>query len=456
MSSSDKNECFTKLSRSFSCPELKLYSSKSPMLIRKRAFSEIFDVNDLPNRQQLKRLNSRHSETNLMLIDREKTFHGQNLFADDTSDVLTQVVLALNNYGNNRDDNVSDVFVDMTIGGVDLFSEDEILNDERIQSTSPIPTKANKFQRKRTRSVYSSFRAAKPLDAPTRTWSGDNTDIQTYINQKWKKETNQQPAALASTTATTTTNKDPINSVKINVDEQNSDEPMPPRRNSIFRRLSSIFLGQNSITEEHIKKPPISPVYKRRDTIKAFPKLEMIRRSSSSSIRSNPSDHILEKTTIADLIRAIEMAHLKNQVQNTTTPYMRQTTIETNQRRTSLAPASIFTANRTPRRSSLAIAQPPHFVMRQNSSPTSNRIKNFEITHIEQQPSLQPNPLSISLARKRRFSLMPPQDTMTPMYTTPVMPRRMYTKPPMSPLAAQPQPSMVVENSDDTTYSEER
>lgn len=385
--------------------------------MRKRAFSEIFDVNELPSQHRLKRPNS---ETNLMLIDREKTFHGQHLF-EETGDVLTQVVLALNNYGNSRDDDASDVFVDMTIGGVDLFSEDEILDGE-ARSASPLPLKSSKFNRKRTLSVYSSSKIAKKMEAPTQTWSGDNSDIQTYINQQWKKENIAEEKKDAS-------------AVQISVDGAVEEEP--PRRQSIFRRLSTVFLGRSPLlekdSEETTKKPPISPMYKRRDTMKTFPKLEEIRRTSSTSLRSPSPELILENTTIADLIRAIEMAHLKNHVQNTSLVSTRPNTVSQT-RRTSLAPPRL---------------QPPYpqHILRQNSSPTPNRLKSFEVTRFEL-PSVGPNPLSISMAQRRRMSLLPPQSSMTPMYTTPIMPRRVYTKPPISPLA-QLQPPFNAKETDD-------
>lgn len=422
--SSQENGESKRLSRSFSCPELLLYSHRTPTPMRKRAFSEIFDVNELPSQHRLQKPHfSRHSETNLMLIDREKTFHGQNLF-DDTSDVLTQVVLALNNYGSGRDDDASDVFVDMTIGGVDLFSEDDILDDEE-RSASPLPLKATKFNRKRTLSVYSSSKIAKKMEAPTRTWSGDNSDIQTYINQQWKKENIAEESANAS-------------AVNISVGEPVEEEP--PRRQSIFRRLSTIFLGRNSLlekdSEESIKRPPISPMNRRRDTMKTFPKLEAIRRTSSTSLRSPSPELILENTTIADLIRAIEMAHLKNHVQNTSLVATRPNTVSQT-RRTSLAPPRLQ-------------APHPQHILRQNSSPTANRLKSFEVTRVEM-PSAGANPFSVSMAQRRRLSLLPPQSSMTPMYTTPIMPRRVYTKPPISPLA-QLQPPFNAKKPDEPTH----
>lgn len=306
-----------RLSRSQSCPEFSIFSVTSPIQRRKRAFSEIFS-NENPNfnrqidpKQLNTRLMSRHSETNLLRIDREKTFNQQNVL-DNTGELLTQVVLALNNF-NKTDEDTMDPFAHH---GIDLFSDESILASEYKSSNDH---KIPKHQRLRARSLFSHqiSKVSSEVDTatPQFTWCGNNNDIQDYINAQYRSN---NPKAIKNIV------NDTANAVVINVEKRKNDDSNINRRKSIFSAFSNVFKRRNTTFSENDEaqieqsEPTVkySPTLDRRPSLKMLKKpsfnTELNRRLSILSNQSNSSDHILENTTIADLIRAIEHAHVRN------------------------------------------------------------------------------------------------------------------------------------------------
>lgn len=403
-------------------------------------------------------------------------------FIENSSDVLARVVLALSTFENATADDV--IATDTDDGGFDLFSDEDILEDEKLP------------ERPRAKSLFyykaQSFKRNSVPITPPLTWSGDNTHIQQYVNNQYREEKKMKDDGNS--------NADP-NSVKITVDEKEIRRlPEQNRRQSIFQTFSNMFGRRNTVMLDKtlgedptpIKKP-ISPIVMHRDAPKAMPNLDWLRRSSDSTLNSASSDNILENTTIADLIRAIETAHIKNQIYETNENSMASTMQSV--RRASLTPAKrdatiafaskTASKNVTPplatkpnlfatlhtRRSSLAPPQSNQYVMRQNSSPTARRRNFFEVSKVDGiAPLARRSSLALaqtnqnvmrqnssptarrskfadikkvdgilpSLQLCRRFSAFPAQSAST--ISSPIVQRRTHVKQPMSPLALSPPP----------------
>lgn len=471
----------SKLNRSQSCPDLSIFSCKSPIARRKRAFSENYFNEERPEQptdlRQMPAL-SRHSETNLLYIDKEKTFNPQTIL-DNTGDLLAQVVMALNTFNADEIDNVqtgagTGTAAATGAGGVDLFSDRSILEDEwSIVTSSPHEhQKPPTNPRLRSKSLYPG-QLAKVINSdsmtPQFTWSCNNNDIQDYINAQVRHNASKA-------------NKDG-NNVVINVDKIKDGTAAPSRRKSIFNAFNNVFKRRGTMaaiesaeapTDQTDPKPfvksAISPVTERRASIKPNagrkPQFNLEsngRRPSIMSNQSTTSDHILENTTIADLIRAIETAHVKNLLGDITGATTSKPNNFLSNRRFSMAPAAMTTkrrnsvtfatniptppiagSNRFPmsmpmagiqgRRASISISQSPHGILRQNSNP--NR---FSVEPVSESPKSAVSLSPIIQRRMRRFSVAP-STTMTPSrnsnlsaQTTPHALRRF--KQPISPLA---------------------
>lgn len=445
---------------------------QSPQFQRKtkRAMSENYaDTKDFKDEIE-SRLDkyqlSRHSETNLLRINKEKTFMGQNVL-DNTSELLAQVVLALDNYNNNDEANEA--------AGMDLFSEDEILEEEMPWSIISTPYDPNastakppKYQRQRAKSLFNQAKTCNSAEAPSTTqwtWSGDNSDIQEYVNAQVKEEKLSKGNTLNSDK----------NHVTISIDKPDTHPEAncinPVRRPSVFNVFNNIFKRRTSTIDQCQTKPPISPMValKRRCSnainaaFKPHVNLETIRRSSEQSTQSTASEHILENTTIADLIRAIETAHLKNHLIDLCPPTKAGTLQST--RRASFSPTkrdlninSNIVKNPIPsfavpqlnlpdrsntlykRRSSLAPPQIRHQMMRQNSSPIAAQRNRFLDNAGGTENNLKHLGISPSLHNRRRFSAFPfHANVISTIHnsnqTTPNAQRRTIIKRPMSPLA---------------------
>lgn len=295
-----------------------MYSTCPEYLPRKRARSEDFltkeGMDSLLKMQYL----SRHSESNLMHIDREKTFE-QQLILDTTAELLTKVVTALNDYSESG-------VPDDVAGGYNLFTDDDILQDEigcgKMRNRSNTLGSVPQAQRPRSRSEFTGMRSLSIAD------------------KKWA----EKEAAAADYAKPEMNDKEPKtnNGVTIAIDyfNENAGEGERPRNESVLQKLN-IFKRRNTfhqdltspkeaiIAKEHSQSPLAkikdkflsnTPVIERRisdiftEPIKRHPNLDEIRRSSGFSTPSttDKSENVLENTTIADLIRAIESAHTKD------------------------------------------------------------------------------------------------------------------------------------------------
>lgn len=437
----------TRLNRSQSCPNISIYYCTSPVTRRKRAFSEICFSDEKPDqRPEIKPLQglSRHSETNLLFIDKEKTFQQQHIL-DNTGDILAQVVMALNTYNQNEPNEGSS-------GGIDLFSDKSILEDEWSIVEAQKPPKT---LRSRSKSLYPgqiNRVLANELSIPQFTWSCNNNDIQDYVNAQVRNNTSK-------------TDKD--QNVIIDITANESETAPSNRRKSIFNAFNNVFKRRATIANindgdvvadipdsKPIIKSALSPNTERKSNPDRRPQFDLstIRRQSIVSNQSTSSEQILESTTIADLIRAIETAHVKNLLGDVTFdtkpnnfPFNRRVSLIPQKRQDS----SLFNSNNstptTPgsnqfpsskRRSSLAIPQNRHVTLRQNSSP--NR---FSVTPVSDSPRSAVSLSPIVQRRLRRFSAVPSTTVIpsrifnAPVQTTPHATRRNQFKPIISPLA---------------------
>lgn len=403
--------CCIKHARSLSCPALTESVVQSPHSPRKRAHSDNY-----------------FSVKGVASVD--------DHFIENSSDVLARVVLALSSFENANAEEETEI--DSDNGGINLFSDNEIIEDEKLP------------KRARAKSVFfykaQSFKRNSSTITPPLTWSGDNSHIQQYINDQYREEKKLKDE--------TNLNVNP-HSITITVDEkQIKRAPDQNRRQSIFQTFSNMFGRRNTVMLDKTleespssNKTPTSSIIKHRELPKIMPNLEWLRQSSDSTLDSVSSDNILENTTIADLIRAIETAHIKNDIFDAN----ENSKVCTNQstRRASLAPpkrdATVAFApkitsknasstaskpNRLEslyaRRASLAPTVSNQYVKPQNSSPTAIVRRNkFEISKVD---GLIP-----SLHMRRRFSAFSTQNTS--IQNSPFVQRRANIKRAMSPLA---------------------
>lgn len=460
-----------RLNRSQSCPEFTLDDYKSPIPRRKRAQSENF-FNDDKYVEEIEQrpLQSRHSETNLMRIDRQKTFEQQSVL-ENTGDILAQVVFALNNFTSNVEETVAGP--PTVSGGIDLFSDESILEDEWSIITAPNDQNASKMPKKfrtRAKSLYpqiSKNSSSVETNTPQFTWSGNNNDIQDYINAQVKNQ---------KKTFKKIPKKD-TNSIVISIDKPKDAEIIetkatnPNRRKSVLSAFNNIFKRRNTVFNSNVEtssglndatinvdqstetlpiKTSISPAFNRKASIKGdgFKKPEYMRRFSILSNQSTSSEQVLETTTIADLIRAIENVHLKNMA-------IDSRRISQVPRRGSVSfsspletPPSAGSNRFNPRKSSMALSRNRLLTMRQTSAP--NR---FSVTPVLDSPSSAISLSPIIQRRIRRFSavpsttMMPSRRSSASLQTTPLALRRTQFKQTISPLAMPPTPSVASKNS---------
>ncbi|XP_018324918.1 open rectifier potassium channel protein 1 isoform X2 [Agrilus planipennis] len=111
---------YTGINRSQSCPDLNIYR-KTPQMLRKRAFSECIQ----PQVGEIARI---RSDTDLDLIDKDKTFNKTNALIEP-SKLILKVVNALGTCESTESAPATTQY------GVDLFSDNEILASEKFSSS---------------------------------------------------------------------------------------------------------------------------------------------------------------------------------------------------------------------------------------------------------------------------------------------------------------------------------
>lgn len=446
--------------RSQSCPNLTVFNcNRSPVPRRKRARSENFFSDDKYTAEELEQrplqLQSRHSETNLMRIDRDKTFN-QNGILNNTGEILAQVVFALNDFNSTKEEPA-------TGGGIDLFSDESILEDEWSIITAPNEQSNQKMPKKlrsRAKSLHPQISriSNEETNTPQFTWSGNNNDIQDFINAQVKNE-RKGPKMM--------TKKDTNSILAPNIEKEKNVESNVDRRKSVFNAFNNIFKRRNTMHVPNVEAPPIVQSGKpSTPTVKISPaplgrrtsvKMDMMskRRPSILSNQSANSEHVLETTTIADLIRAIESAHTKNmlgpvQMINSRTNRRLSMIAPQMARRGSVSfsspletPPSAGSNHLKPRRPSLVMPRNRILTtVRQNSTP-----HRFNVTPVVDSPITPSSAMSLSPViqrRLRRFSavpsttIMPSRRPSSSLHATPLALRRTQFKQTISPLAMPP------------------
>uniref|UniRef100_A0A182RH20 Potassium channel domain-containing protein n=1 Tax=Anopheles funestus TaxID=62324 RepID=A0A182RH20_ANOFN len=305
-------------SRSSSCPELSMYrSTELPITRRKRANSESVLVLAEPRSIDSGSLVRRLSDTDLNRINREKTFGVQALV--QPAELLARVVTALGNITANPDDNQSYLERASLNAGVNCFSDSQILASERTWSGWSMSGSDKSAyltappMRPRAASDIGLPPHAASQDANEWTWSGgDNTQIQQIlqIRQKVKQKDNLLRAALSN-------NATFDSSLTINVPPTGPEGKASAINRGMLQRLNPFRKRSKTPVPDLEAGPPLdsylSATSKGRSSMFNLPTSSYLMATSRGrgSILSMPpqDEHLLETTTIGDLLRALERMH---------------------------------------------------------------------------------------------------------------------------------------------------
>ncbi|XP_058129094.1 open rectifier potassium channel protein 1 [Anopheles ziemanni] len=319
----------TSKSRSSSCPELSVYRApQTPTTRRKRANSESAltqaeSRSAIDGGQFLRRL----SDTDLQRINREKTFGVQALV--QPAELLARVVTALGNITANPDDNQSILERASLTAGVNCFSDSQILASERTWSGWSMNGSDKSAyltappMRPRAASDIGLPPHVGPQDANEWTWSGgDDSQIQQIlqIRQKVKQKDNLLRAALSN-------NATFDSSLTINVPPTVPEGKADAVNRGVLHRLNPFRKRANSKTpaSDVESGPPgldsyLTGTSKGRSSMFNLPTSSYLTATSRGrgSILSMPpqDEHLLETTTIGDLLRALELMHTETVTSN--------------------------------------------------------------------------------------------------------------------------------------------
>lgn len=428
-----------------------MYRSGTPTICRKRAFSECFiepQESITPSNLSLFR---RSSDTEIDRIDKAKTFAQAKAYVQ-SGDLIADVVSALGSIRASENDveSIAELSQAPTTnagdsGGIDLFSDAEILANELTWSGWSIPDSdlSNIIAKRRSRAT-SEVKFPKLNDAWSNghewTWSGNNQQIQKMLSEKnnFSKENNgnmksQQLNSDKSITISIpmpTDNKGDSN-LKHRSNEdlvQVSNDTLMDKFNR-FRKRASLaipFINSNidKEREKEKEKPTLyssdPPLYEEQQTplprhrarshsiMHYYNANTAIGRNSVFSLHSNRSNRdasesdILENTTLADLIRALEIVHMKanttGEVPQITVNDMESNGSETPKRKNGV-PNLMPTSMRT-RSPSLSVAE--LFRTKQQG-----RAPNFGSNRFQRRQSIASNS-PLSLSSKLALNLQPP------------------------------------------------
>lgn len=301
------------LPRCASCPELTMYSSQAPLTMRRRAYSEVKGPDESVTSSTLTRV---QSDSDLSRINKEKTFEGsETLF--DTSNLLARVVSALGSIRPVDEDgqSVLDIALD---GGIHGFSDSQILADERTLSGNSLAHSDASFpnfprQRARAASVFHTPSHDYMHDSNEWTWSGDNAQIQEYLRKNTKKRNSLYRAAFTS-------NNKLDGNRSLSIIMPTSDDNIPYTANKgLINKINPFkktFGKPIAVSEQqrYLDKTARGRESKISLTNQKYLSATARGRASVFSILSTTDEKnndVLESTTIADLIRALEVVHTK-------------------------------------------------------------------------------------------------------------------------------------------------
>lgn len=293
-----------------------MYQSHVPHIPRKRAFSEniISPSDEEVNDEIIGITPNRRSETDLSRIDRKRTFEEANFVSINTGDVLARVVQALSTIRSMDDDldrvRSQDDSGNET-GGINGFSDTEILSSEcgvlsglssglsgSVSATPPIK------RRIRALSDYRVPTRDVPQDPHEWTWNGTNAQIQEFRRIRGDKS-NTKFAVLGSGVS-----KINGNHLHIDIEETRLKSPCP---NQSFLRKINPFKKKpiNTDDKQTLNELDAQKYIDRTSRGRESKQFPPSKRRPSIFEATEPTDqHLLESTTIADLIRALEQAHV--------------------------------------------------------------------------------------------------------------------------------------------------
>lgn len=298
--------------RSESCPDLWLYRKDSYIPSRKRAFS-VGDQGDQDvGSLSMSTLNRIQSDSDLSRIDRKKTFEGVSALVQP-AELLVRVVSALGNIRGPDEDNNSSILAMSRRGsmmqGVHGFNDSQILASERNGSGWSLPTSDRSYQhgklRDRALSVAVPYTKSNNENQNEWTWSGSNTQIKDLMKLRQRQNRNDLYRQSFGTER---------------YDNNQTTIPMPNElnvtstvNNTLLNRLNPFRKrtpSQDSrSTDDYPPHLYLEATANGRSS--NLPKPQSQRRASMfpAPPSSQTNQELLETTTIADLIRAIEMVH---------------------------------------------------------------------------------------------------------------------------------------------------
>lgn len=307
--------------RTSSCPDLSIYRPNTEPM-RKRAQSLFYpDDEEDPDFMNLHRV---QSESDLNKADRNQPFNGTEPI--EPTELLARVFTALGNI-KAADDEAQSIVMSMGLG-VQGFSDSQILASEKQHDSRwSIPYSDTSFSiappRARARAA-SDFRA--PVlqqleygDSHDWTWSGNDQQIEEFRRLRRMNKRKQPDLYRAALTIPKS-----YSSVTVNIDESTSPQvtlPIRERSPSIFERLNPFKRRDDSrktsLSVDEKSYMDQTSISGRRDSRLSVTHIQngttpsMKRRVSAYSAFSTDeqSANVLENTTIADLIRALEVMH---------------------------------------------------------------------------------------------------------------------------------------------------
>lgn len=274
---------------------------------RKRAFSE-HNIDETIEGVEGRVMGLRRSETDLIRIDKQRTFETAHAPAIDTADVLARVVQALGTIGILEKGESSPQM------GVHGFSDSQILAEEFL-SDSECPSPPTKLRHRAVSTSVAPLETKSDDDHHDWTWNGTQEQIQELRKMRAKMA---RPNELFRQAVTGNTKQ--THTINIEITPPVSQTPPMTKKNL----LSKILTGRLSPTEQNVSgqfeqsqeaKRYLENSSRGRDSTNSLHKQYLNAtsrgRPSIFTATDSPDQNLLENTTIADLIRALEVAHIQ-------------------------------------------------------------------------------------------------------------------------------------------------
>lgn len=337
----DSKKQYSSLPRSSSCPELSLFHYKTPpRSLRGRSCSVANAVRTVRkgSRSSTTTLNKTQSDSDIHLIDRKRTFENSTkMYGND--DLITRVVSALGSIRQHDELSSSEL-------GINGFSDSQILSTERSCSGWSLNRSDAEFHASRIASLNGSSQF---------TWNGSNSND---IRASQSIDTKDATAPSRPETFS--------RSVSLNIPEDDSNLQNILNREIVHRMLNKTNSPKSRILSSQGKRHSLvsseigsqlnlDRKNTKRGSIISLPR-EYISttskgRGSILSILDSPvntsKSELLEKTSIADLIRALEIVHTTSQKEegpvNAPPKMKNHLTQIMNSRRGSLRPIPAYT-----------------------------------------------------------------------------------------------------------------